>query len=161
MGSILWRQTKVLLRRCKKIDTQTMYEVEIMSKTWFRFILIKLKAPLLTGTLTTSKGCVDTVPGSELTSCKNVALTLLEVLLTLQTLLSSFREIFALEHDHSDPLSKANNFFNAVIPLFCWFCGSSFKGFFNCFPIFWLAKVKSSQKSDRTWFLWTFFAPYL
>ena len=28
----------------------------------------------------------------------------------------------------------------------CWFHGSSFKGFFYCFP-----KVESSQKSNRTW----------
>ena len=33
--------------------------------------------------------------------------------------------------------------------------------FFYCFSVFWLAKVESSQKSNRTWFFWHFFAPYL
>ena len=33
----------------------------------------------------------------------------------------------------------------------CWFQGSSFKGFSIVFPVFWLAKVESSQKSNRTW----------
>ena len=38
--------------------------------------------------------------------------------------------------------------------MFGWFHGSSFKGFsilFPDFPVFWLAKLESSQKSNRTW----------
>ena len=34
----------------------------------------------------------------------------------------------------------------------CWFHGSSFKGFSIVFPVFWLAKFESSQKSNRMWF---------
>ena len=41
----------------------------------------------------------------------------------------------------------------------CWFHGSSFKVFSIVFPLFWLAKVESSQKSNRTWYFGHFFAP--
>ena len=34
----------------------------------------------------------------------------------------------------------------------CWFHGSPIKGFPIFFPVFWLTKVESSQKSNRTWF---------
>ena len=40
-------------------------------------------------------------------------------------------------------------------------CGSSFKGFSIAVLVVWLAKVESSQKSNRTWFFGHFFAPYL
>ena len=43
----------------------------------------------------------------------------------------------------------------------CWFHGSSFKGFSIVFPAPWLAKVKSSQKSNGMWFFRHFFAPHL
>ena len=44
---------------------------------------------------------------------------------------------------------------------FCWFHGSSFKGYSIVFPAPWLAKVELSQKSNGMWFLRHFFAPYL
>ena len=34
---------------------------------------------------------------------------------------------------------------------YCWFHGSSFKGFSVGFPVFWLPKFESSQKSNWTW----------
>ena len=43
----------------------------------------------------------------------------------------------------------------------CWFHGSSFKGSSVVFLVFWLAKVESSQKSNRTLYFRHFFAPYL
>ena len=43
----------------------------------------------------------------------------------------------------------------------CWFHGSSFKGFSIVFPVFRLAKVESSQKSNRTWLFLHFFAPHI
>ena len=43
----------------------------------------------------------------------------------------------------------------------CWFHRSSFKGFSIVFPVFWLANVESSQKSNRMWFSGHFVAPYL
>ena len=44
---------------------------------------------------------------------------------------------------------------------YCWFHGSSFKGFPIVFPVPWLAKVESSQKSNGMWFFRHCFAQYL
>ena len=44
---------------------------------------------------------------------------------------------------------------------YCWFHGSSSKGFSIVFPAPWLAKVESSQKSTGMWFFRHFFAPFL
>ena len=44
---------------------------------------------------------------------------------------------------------------------YCWFHGSSFKGFSIVFPAPWLAKVESSQKSNGMWFFRHIFAPFL
>ena len=54
-----------------------------------------------------------------------------------------------------------HKFLKSYHTLFCWFDGSSFKGFSIVFPALWLAKVESSQKSNGMWFFRHSFAPYL
>ena len=42
--------------------------------------------------------------------------------------------------------------YNFSWKVYCWFHGSSFKGFCIVFPFFWLANIESSRKLNRMWF---------
>ena len=76
---------------------------------------------------------------------------------------TQFWDILVYPSNYMFQLHKYLNWIFRLIflELYCWFHGSSFKGFSIVFPAPLLAKVESSQKSNGMWFFRHFFAPFL